>query len=241
MEKSYEKKYHKLEEKNWWFISRRDIIFFLIKKMDLPKDAKILEIGCSGGSLMKILNENGYHNITGIDISEDAINLCKERGVDAKVMDGAKILFEDNKFDLIIASDILEHIKNEGAALSEWNRVLKTSGKLIIFVPAFNLLWSKHDEINKHYRRYDKEELSKKLKGADFKLYKSSYWNFFLFFPLCFINIFEHFLKKPKDHLRELNPLINKALIILLKIEKFFLNYRSLPIGVSVFIIGIKK
>ena len=242
MDKLYESKYHRLETNYWLFIARRDAVINLIKEIGIDKTDKILDIGCSGGPLINLLKENGFTNTYGIDISADAINLCKKRGINnVTVMDGTKTLYKDEEFDTIIASDILEHIKNDDSALSEWYRLLKPNGKLILFVPAFDFLWSDHDEINNHFRRYNKSSLIKKLKESQFKLHRISYWNFTLFFPTYLLRMFQHFLLKkrgePKDQLYELNSLANGILIALLKTENLFLKYFNFPIGVSIFTI----
>ena len=242
MDKLYESKYHRLEDDYWWFIVRRDMIINLIKKIGINKTDKILEIGCSGGPLINFLKHSGFMNIYGIDISVDAINLCKKKGLtNVAVMDGAKTQFKNEEFDVIIASDILEHIKNGHSALLEWYRLLKPNGKLILFVPAFDFLWSGHDKINKHYRRYNKSSLIKSLGKTQFKLHRISYWNFILFFPTYLLRTFQRFLLKnkgdQKDQLYELNPLANGILITLLKTENLFLKYFNFPIGVSIFTI----
>lgn len=91
MDVNYESKYHKLEEENWWFVSRRRMILQLILENGLKHNANILEIGCSGGPLIKFLYQKGFVNITGIDISLNAINLCKKRGIkNVKIMNGKK-------------------------------------------------------------------------------------------------------------------------------------------------------
>ena len=158
MDQAYETKYHVQEDKHWWFESRRDMVIKLLRQSD--RNSKILEIGCSGGPLIRALNKLGYNDVHGIDISEPAIDLCKLREIsNTSVMDGSRPDFGDGQFDVVIASDVLEHIEDEEKALCEWNRILKPSGKLIVFVPAFKMLWSKHDEANHHYRRYSKSEL----------------------------------------------------------------------------------
>ncbi|MBU4380848.1 class I SAM-dependent methyltransferase [Candidatus Parcubacteria bacterium] len=245
MNKLYESKYHRLETNYWLFIARRDAVINLIKKVDIGKTDKILDIGCSGGPLINLLKENGFMNIYGIDISVDAINLCKKRGINnVTVMDGTKTLYKDGEFDTIIASDILEHLKDEDSALSEWYRLLKPNGKLILSVPALNSLWSGHDEINGHYRRYNKSSLIKRLEKAQFKLHKISYWNFTLFFPIYVLSMFQHLLPKNKsalkDRLYELCPLINGTLVALLKTENFFLKYINYPVGISIFTVWRK-
>ena len=238
MDKEYELKYHKLEENYWWFRARRKTVLSLVKQLNLSKDSKILEIGCSGGPLISILRDEGYINVFGIDLSENAIEVCKERGIENTfVMDAVQMGFLDNEFDLIIASDILEHIEDDSKALKEWNRVLKTNGRLIVFVPAFQLLWSSHDEINHHYRRYSKQLLLNRLKSTSFGVVRSSYWNFTLFFPSFFVRVVPNLFRKStinSDQLYAINPFINRFLLSLLSMENkmYKLNF---PIGVSVY------
>lgn len=226
MEKSYELKYHKLEKEHWWFKSRRNIIIKLIQ----DKNPKILEVGCSSGALIKDLNNEGFKNVQGIDKSREAIKQCKKLNV--QIMDGEKTKFKENSFDILIASDILEHIKNNNQALKEWNRILKENGKIILFVPALQFLWGKHDEINQHYKRYSKKELKELMKNSNFTIERVSYWNLISFMPKI--------IMKNKDQLNEINPAINNMLINLMKLENYLLTKINLPIGTSIFVIAKK-
>lgn len=231
MEKDYEKKYHQLEVDYWWFVARRDIIKRILKKY--PKDSKVLELGCSGGILIKELNEGGFTNVYGLDISKEAIGTARERGVkNVKVADAVKTGYKDKEFDIIIASDILEHIEDENKAVKEWKRLLKPNGTLIVFVPAFMSLWSKHDEINHHFRRYTNKQLVN-IFSEHFKIMKNGYWNFSLFFPMFLIRRF----KKEGDDLKETS--LNSLLIKLLKLENLLIAKGiRFPVGVSTFIIA---
>lgn len=244
MDEAYEVKYHLQEEKHWWFESRRDIIITLLK--GTKRNSAILEIGCSGGPLMQGLKELGFENVQGIDISQRAIDLCRQREIpDAFVMDGSKPTFGDRQFDVIIASDVLEHIEDEQIALREWNRILKPGGKLIVFVPAFEILWSKHDEANHHYRRYSKSELIPLLERAGFEIDRSSYWNFTLFFPTSLVRLVQRMFlahgDKTSDQFLDVNPVSNKILVCLLKTENMLLKVVNFPVGVSVFTIAKKQ
>lgn len=239
MEKEYEEKYHRLEERNWWFTARRHMVTRLIKKNGIPPDAKILEIGCAGGPLIRLLTEAGYTNIYGIDVSEDAIAMCVRREIhNVQVMDGGKTDFSDGEFDLIIASDVLEHIEHDDQALADWYRILKPSGKIILFVPAFGFLWSGHDVANRHFRRYTKSMLLGRLKEARFRINRFSYWNFLLFFPTFTMRGISRLLNKhpePKDQMYDVPPIVNGSLTALLKAENTFLGYADFPVGVSLF------
>ena len=182
MDKEYEIKYHSEEENNWWFVARRNAILKLLGKVD--KSAKILDIGCAGGPLLLDLKAAGFKNAYGLDFSENAVSKCKERGLEnVFVMDGHDPKFDTESFDIIISSDSLEHLENDMKALKNWHTILKPNGTLFIFVPAFMYLWSEHDEINHHYRRYTSDNLKKKVESVGFKVEKESYWNFCMFFP----------------------------------------------------------
>ncbi|GAH34834.1 unnamed protein product [marine sediment metagenome] len=160
-------------------------------------------------------------------------------------MDGAKTELGKENFDIIIASDILEHIENDIAALAAWNRTLKQGGRIIIFVPAFRFLWTGHDEANRHFRRYSKLELLALLKKNNFEIERSSYWNFSLFLPIGLTRIFEKAFSKNKknmrDQLYELKPAINQILTNVLSVENRILKVVDLPVGLSVFAIARKK
>ncbi len=246
MRADFEKKYHSVEEKHWWFVGRREIISALAQKV-YPHDKriKILEIGCSGGPLLQLLVSQGYSHVVGIDKSKKAIQLCKERGFkDVFLMDGVSPQFDCEEFDLIIASDVLEHIRDDEKAVKEWRRILKPKGVIICFVPALKALWSKHDEDNEHYRRYTKTDLKKIFLMHDFKILKSSYWNIILFLPAVFFRFLtKFFFKKSLTHqLKESNYASNYLLKKLLTVENFFLSIGvNYPIGISVFAIAKKS
>jgi len=250
MDLTYEAKYHQLEEQHWWFASRRDAVYDLIRQLQLPTTAAILEIGCSGGPLMQRLRQQGYADVTGIDVSKPAIELAEARGVPhVSVMDGANLTFEDARFDLVIASDVLEHIEDEGRALSEWARVLRPGGQLLVFVPAHAYLWSEHDVVNHHFRRYSRAGLLAALRGAGLRPQRSSFWNAALYFPTTALRLARRWLAGAKEpqvatgstgDLHQFAGPLNKLLLNWVRAENAVLRHVNLPVGVSVFALAVK-
>lgn len=243
MNKDFEKKYHSLEKDHFWFKARRKYILQLLK--DIPRDAKILDIGCSSGILLMDLKEMGFksENLFGIDISPEAIQNCHANGITkAKVMDAQEITLTE-KFDIIITSDCLEHLQDDQKALSNWNSLLNPNGQAYIFVPAYRFLWSDHDEVNMHFRRYTLKELKQKLKSNGFKIEKASYWNFVLFPPIFAVRfigrIFKSKNKKTNGDLDKIPPL-NENIFQLINLENKLLKYVDFPFGVSVFCVAMK-
>ncbi len=239
MEAEYRKKYHQLEQSHWWFLARRDMIMRIIRRIVKPNPA-ILDVGCSGGILLNDLKHR-YKYLYGIDISKDAINLCRKMNLNASLESAESTGFENEKFDVVICSDVLEHIKDQQKALKEWKRILKPSGVIICFVPAFNFLWSTHDEQNMHYRRYIKEELNALFSGNGFRIIRSSYWNISSFFPRFFLHILKVRSKSTvNSQLKSHGIIVNKIMSSLLRIENIFLARFSFPVGLSVFVIAGK-
>jgi SAM-dependent methyltransferase len=241
MEKDFEKKYHDVETHHWWFKSRRNYLLELLK--DKPKDSKILDIGCSSGIFLKDLEMLGFNpeNLYGIDISEKAIANCKANGIkNCFVMDAQNITLNET-FDLIIASDCLEHLQDDGKALKNWKSLLKIGGKMYVFVPAFMSLWSYHDEVNMHYRRYTNAELKSKLTTENLEIEKSSYWNFFLFLPVYTFRKLTAILQKNKTGESDIsigNAFVNSVLLQLIIFENKLLKRIIFPFGVSTFCIA---
>lgn len=242
MEATFEKTYHEIETEHFWFKSRRRYIRQLLKNS--PKDFKILDIGCSSGILLNELIEDGFkrENLYGIDVSEKAIANCKQNGIqNAFIMDAQEITLQE-KFDVIIASDCLEHLQEDDKALKNWYNLLKEDGAIFVFVPAFMSLWSQHDEVNLHYRRYTLLQLKQKMQASGFKIKKSSYWNFFLFVPIWLVRQIGK-LQKRKENTGDLNgiPATNSILLGLISFENKLLKKVSFPFGVSAFCIATKR
>ena len=246
MDKEYEHKYYESEKKNWWFVARRHAVLKLVSWYD--KQVKILDVGCGGGSLINELISNGFQNVYGLDFSAEAVEVCKDRGIkNVYQMDGQNPGFDEEIFDIIIASDVIEHLENDVLALKNFYRILKKNGTLFVFVPAYKFLWTNFDEVNHHYRRYSRSELMKKLREANFYIDKTSFWNFTMFFPAFFMQIVKRVFKTESSALKQnmlLNSSaspVNKLLISLLKFENIFFKLLGLPIGMSLFVSAIKK
>lgn len=244
MKESFEKKYHKNEKNHFWFKARRKYILQLLKSA--PKNIAVLDIGCASGILLNELLKIGFdaNNLYGIDISSKAIENCKRNGIcNSFVMDAQNIVL-NKKFNLIIASDCLEHIKYDENALNNWYNLLTPGGFLYVFVPAYRILWSAHDDVNMHFRRYTKKELKRKLENNHFKITKSGYWNFFLFLPILLVRMLSKLnISKTQNTTGNLNEpaLFNNLLFNLINFENKLLKYVAFPFGVSTYCVAQKR
>lgn len=244
MEKDFEKVYHDVETNHWWFQSRRKYLIELLKKV--PKNSKILDIGCSSGIFLKDLEKSGFdiNNLYGVDISKEAIANCRTNGIpNAFVMDGQNITLNE-QFDIIVASDCLEHLKDDTAAIKNWKSLLKENGKMFVFVPAFMFLWSYHDRVNMHYRRYTRNQLASIINIENLEIKQSGYWNFSLLIPVyIFRKLSTVFLenKSAKSDITIGNLFVNQILFQLLLLENKLSKFVKYPFGISTFCIAEKR
>ena len=195
---------------------------------------------------MNDLKNSGYENACGIDFSAEAVEKCKQRGLSAYQMDAHNLEFEPNSFDVLIASDSLEHLEHDEQALKNWISILKPGGRILVFVPAYMFLWSEHDAVNLHYRRYTKQNLREKMERAGFKVKRNGYWNFAIFFPTSIFRFLQGIKnkispsKEAKDQLSGFGGISNKVLSGWMSVENAVFKNASFPCGVSVFVEATK-
>jgi SAM-dependent methyltransferase len=234
----YEKMY-RLEEENWWYAGRTDLVLKMAHRFDnglSRRPLRILDAGCGTGINLKNLQIIG--DVYGLDISMDALIFSRIRGLHSLICGSVdKLPIRDGIFDLVLALDVIEHIDEDISAIKELNRVLKPGGCLIISVPAFGFLWTSHDLALHHRRRYTRSRLLKILRLSGFESEKATYWNFFLFLPVAIIRLFKKFHQSRYDmqtDLEEMPFILNELLLGLIRVENRILMRFDLPIGVSV-------
>lgn len=231
--------------KNYWWKQGRDFAAkFLLKKFLKPnKKNKILDAGCGLGETSKKFAVFGQ--VTGIDSAPEAIKLAKKNGLKkAKVMDLTNLSFPENSFEAVTAFDVLEHIENDQQAIRETFRVLKNKGIFLLTVPAYNWLWSEHDEALGHKRRYTKRQIEKKLKKSGFAVFKSSYIISSFLLPIALFRFWRKISKQekvPKTSYVVLPDFLNFFLAQILKLEGILVQAINLPFGVSLICVVRKQ
>lgn len=176
MEKVAYDNMYSIEERMWWYRGRRAVCHGLLEKHLKEKDLEILDVGCGTGYNMHWLARFGA--VQGVDFSEDSIALCHKRGLTTVQQAGANDLpFADEHFDLVTAFDVVEHLDDDTGALREFHRVLKPHGHCLIYTPALPWLYSEHDRIVHHRRRYMKRGLRQTIQDAGLQELHLSYVN----------------------------------------------------------------
>lgn len=125
---------------SWYEFSRKRHYEYLYLPLldDLSPDTGILELGCGGGDMLMFLTNNGFHDVRGIDVSREQIEIARQRNLDAATADVFDYLEScEQSFEVIIAKDFVEHFTTEellhlGSKLSN---VLVEGGRLILETP----------------------------------------------------------------------------------------------------------
>jgi SAM-dependent methyltransferase len=176
MDRDFELQTHHVEDRHWWYRGRRTVLERVIAGLQLPRPARILDAGCGSGRNMVELGRLG--TVTGVELSGTSVSLARQREA-GEVIEGSvlEMPFDSNSFDLAVSLDVIEHLEQEVDALAELRRVVAPGGSLLVTVPAYGWLWSGHDEINHHHRRYTRRSLQRVAEDAGWKQVRTTYFN----------------------------------------------------------------
>jgi SAM-dependent methyltransferase len=225
-----------LDEHHWWYRGRRRIIATELDRLTLPLGAQLLDAGCGSGRTLDELARFG--DVHGIELNEDAAEIARRRGLGEVVVGRVEELpWPADTFDLITCLDVIEHTPDDGVALRELRRVAKPAGWLLVTVPAYQSLWSAHDDANHHYRRYSRRSLIEALTGAGWQPARITAFNSVLLAPAAAIRLARRARSRngaPTGDLHLGPRWLNEALEAPLRIEARWLGSgRTLPAGLS--------
>ena len=182
MDAEYYKLYYKVEREHWWFKARAEILKDQIRINVSEPGLRILNIGAATYKTSEMLSEFG--EVTSVEYDDDCCEyVTKELKKEIFQGDATALEFENNVFDIVCAFDVIEHIEDHSKAMTEMYRVCKDKGLVFITVPAYQFLWTNHDEINHHFRRYNKSNFRNILVIFKYFMHK------FAFFFFCTYNI----------------------------------------------------
>jgi SAM-dependent methyltransferase len=225
-----------IEQDHWWFVGRRKLFGGIIAGLGLPSDARTLDAGTSTGTNLRLLRDLGFTRVEGVDISLEAKQFCelKQLGT-VTIGDVCALPYSDNQFDLVLATDVIEHLDDDLRAAAELFRVLKPGGHVLITVPAFPSLWGLQDDVAHHKRRYRKRPLLRVLTDSGLQCHKAFYFNYLLFAPIwlarCIIRLGGIRLRSEND---VNNPWINHVLTWVFSFDVWSACWLSPPFGVSI-------
>lgn len=177
-----------VDEHHWWYRGRRRIIRSELDRLPLPPVARVLDAGCGSGRTLEELVD--YGQVSAIELDPDAAALARARGVGDVVVGRLEELpWERDTFDLITCLDVVEHTPEDRLTFAELRRVCKPGGFMLVTVPAYQALWSLHDEANHHYRRYSRRSLRAAAQDAGWSVARTSSFNSLLLAPAAIVRL----------------------------------------------------
>jgi SAM-dependent methyltransferase len=228
-----------LDQRHWWYRARREVLAALIRRsVRPPPNARILEIGCGTGHNLAMLGEFG--KVDALELDEEARALAEKRlgreVMSAPLPELAGV--RERHYDLIGAFDVIEHIDDDRAALASIAARLKPGGKLVVTVPAHQWMWSAHDVVNHHKRRYSKRALKQLIEASPLRLEAIGHFNSLLF-PVAVAQRLASKLSGKEDADLKLPPApLNAALERTFAAERHLIGRLPLPPGLSLFAVA---
>jgi SAM-dependent methyltransferase len=231
-----------LDQHHWWYRARREVLAALIgRTVTLPKRARILEIGCGTGHNLAMLSQFGQ--VDALELDDEAREIAEKRlgrsVMSAPLPELAGV--PDRTYDLIAALDVIEHIDDDRAAVASIVAKLKPGGKLVMTVPAHPWMWSGHDVMSHHKRRYSKATLRELIDSSPLHVEKLGYFNSLLF-PLAVVQRVAMKVSRTKGAGLGIPPApVNAALERAFTSERHLIGKVVLPPGLSLFAVASAK
>jgi SAM-dependent methyltransferase len=226
-----------VDEHHWWYRGRRRVIAAELDRLPLPRPAAVLDAGCGSGRTLELLQR--YGSVAGIELDPEAAEQARRRGV-GEVVEGRleELPWPDASFDLVTCLDVVEHTPDDRVTLRELRRVTRPGGWLLVTVPAYQSLWSRHDVANHHYRRYGRASLRAAATEAGWQVRRLTSFNSLLLAPAAAVRLAQ---RRRIDHAGEyradltIGPAwLNGVLEQPLRAEARWLSRgRTLPAGLS--------
>jgi SAM-dependent methyltransferase len=227
-----------VDEHHWWYRGRRAIIRRELERLPIPVGARILDAGCGSGRTLVDLAHFG--EVSAVERDEQAAILASARGpFDVQVGELEHLRWPAGTFQLVTCLDVIEHTRDDVLALRELWRVSMPGGWLVLTAPAYQALWSAHDEANHHYRRYSRRQLVAAMSAAGWLVSRVTSFNALLLAPAAVVRLIQRGRPLRDGHGAssdlERGPVwMNRLLELPLAAEARWLGSgRSLPAGLS--------
>ncbi len=233
-----------VEGSHWWFVGRRAILESFLEQICSRlqiSDSRlsILDVGCGTGANIEMLSQ--YGDAEGVDVSDDALEFCRRKGLKVEKGLAEKLPYDDGAFDITTALDVIEHLDDDVAGLREMYRVTRPGGYSLFFVPAFMWLWGVQDDISHHRIRYTRKQIVERIEKAGYKVERATYANWTFFAPILAGRLIMKItgLKPASENninVSALNGVFGK----LFSAERHWLRNFNVPLGVSIVIVARK-
>ena len=235
MERQYAARYRELYTRHWWWRARERVILSTLRAVGRTWPA-ILDVGCGDGLFFDRLREFG--DVEGIEPDASLVDPAGPWRSRIRVQPFDERFRPARAYSLITMFDVLEHLPDAGNALRHASALLEREGTLVATVPAFESLWTSHDDINHHVQRFTKTTLQALMAESGFDVVSMRYFYFWTCPVKVLIRLKECILRRPSAAATVPPDTINRALLRLSLLEQETLGRLPMPFGSSLICVG---
>jgi SAM-dependent methyltransferase len=232
-----------VEERSFWFRARNRLVVSTLRR-HFPSASSFLEVGCGSGIVLAALREASPDlRLVGLELYDEALAIARRRLPDVElVAQDARAMPYDGEFDVAGAFDVLEHIDEDEDVLAAMVRAVRSGGGVLLLVPQHPRLWSEHDVIVEHRRRYTRKELRTKAERAGLQIVQLSSFVTTLL-PVMAVSRVVDRVRGRTDPLANLAPgPLNGVFERILDGERRLIERGvSLPVGGSLLLVGRRR
>jgi SAM-dependent methyltransferase len=230
-----------MEDEHWWLVGRGRILLSIVEQECERRGGRVerlLDVGSGTGAMLQELSRFADEAV-GVETDPIPLAMSRERGLAVQEAPANDLPSSDESVDVLTAFDVLEHVPDDVGAAAEFLRVLRPGGVAIVSVPAYSWLWSGHDVVHGHHRRYTTGSLVGSLRSAGFDVRSSGYFNSFLLPVAIADRLAARVLRRPsKSDLQPLYPPLNAVLRRILLAERSRVLRGGFPAGLSAFAVA---
>jgi SAM-dependent methyltransferase len=222
-----------LDEQHWWYRGRRRVLRAVLDGLELPPEPRLLDAGAGSGRTLDELAR--YGRVAGVELNEAGVEAARARGhLDVQKAAVEALPYPDAAFDIVTCLDVIEHTDDDVRALTELRRVTRPGGALVVTVPAYPRLWSRHDEVNGHRRRYTRRSLRGAARAAGWRVERMTGFNAVYLLPAAAVRVARRQERDGSSELALTPSALNGVLELPLRGEAFLIRRGiRLPAGLS--------
>ena len=246
MDPTYTAEYEQFELRHWWFVVRRRIIIDMLDRRACSSpETRWLDVGCGTGVLLDAHTRIALKSKVGVEMDAASVERARSKGLEVHPASPDWNYAPLGQFDLITMCDVLEHIEHEQVALDEMHRRLNPGGTLLLTVPALMSLWSEHDEINHHFRRYRRHELMSRFDPARWQIDRCTYFCSLLLPMVWTVRKLKNLRRRtggrPGGDFKFGHPVVDATLKSIFALERPLLRRINLSLGSSLLLVARRR
>ncbi|MGB5525439.1 MAG: class I SAM-dependent methyltransferase [Gemmatimonadota bacterium] len=241
MDPDYLARYAELYRGHWWWRARETLVVEKIRRMaPVTGWERALDIGCGDGLFLPELSRFA-ETVEGLEAEESTVAADTSRRYKIHIGRLDERFRPGTVYDLVSMLDVLEHILDAPSALASCRQLMAPKGVLVLTVPAFQGLWTSHDDLNLHQLRYTRRGLCSLVEEAGFEVSESRYFFHWLIAPKWIVARVERILGSRLHQAKTPPQILNSLLYGLSRLEQSLLGpFRWLP-GTSIFLVARKE